>query len=87
MGTTVVEATMVEVLRLVEFSKEIVCTEVVKMVEVVSLCVDVVLADLIGLAEVAKLLVVLQGISEVVVVLRVLLGDTGELLVVLQGTS
>ena len=93
-GITVVEATKVEVLRLTEFSEEMVFTEVVRMVEVVNFWKEVVLADLIGLAEVARV-VVLQGtveglievvfadLSEVVEVLLVLLGDTRVLLEIL----
>jgi hypothetical protein len=89
-GTTVVETGMLIVLRLVEFSKETVLTEVVKIVEVAKLWVDVMLAELI------ELVVELQGtagtpvpevrIEVVLAELRVVvaLADFGELRMVVE---
>jgi hypothetical protein len=82
---------MVQFSRLVEFSLEMVFTEVVKC------CEDVVLADLIGLAEIVRE-VVSQGVVEALVelfgdtrvvleIFGVLLADLSELLVVSQGTE
>ena len=86
-GSTVVEATMVEVLRLVEFRVETVCTEAVKIVEVVNLCEEVLLADLMGLAEVASV-VVLQGmVNDLIEVVFADLKDALEALLVLLGDT
>jgi hypothetical protein len=78
-GTIVVETAKLVVLRLVEFSEETVCTEVVKMVDVVKLWLDVRLAVLI------ELIVVLQGATGTPVPevkMEVVLADLSELVAV-----